>query len=61
MLVHDITVGIGVDNIADIFMPFNNADLWLDLRVLLEAARLHDLDVLAKIASTNGRKILGIK
>ncbi len=61
MLAHDITVGLGVDNIADIFMPFNNADLWLDLRVLLEAARIHDLDALAKIASTNGRKILGIR
>lgn len=61
MLAHDITVGMGVDNIADIFMPFNNADLWLDLRVLLEAARIHDLDALAKIASTNGRKILGIR
>ena len=60
MLAHHIPVGIGVDNIADIFMPFNDADLWLDLRVLLEASRIHDLDALAIIASTNGRKILGL-
>lgn len=61
MLAHGITVGLGTDNIADIWMPFNNADLWLDLRVLLEAARIHDLDVLADIASSNGQKILGLE
>jgi len=60
MLHHDITVGIGTDNIADIWMPFNDADLWLDLRVLLETARIHDLEALTNIASSNGRKILGI-
>lgn len=60
MLEHNITVGIGTDNIADIWMPFNDADLWMDLRVLLEATRIHDLDVLADIATTNGRKILGV-
>lgn len=61
MLPHGLTVGIGTDNIADIWMPFNDADMWLDLRVLLEASRIHDLEALAKIASVNGRKILGIE
>lgn len=61
MLPHDLTVGIGTDNIADIWMPLNDADMWLDLRVLLEAARIYDYDALAKIATSNGRKILGLK
>lgn len=60
MMEYDIPVGIGSDNISDIWMPFNTADMWLDMRVLLEAARIHDLDALVKIATSNGRKILGI-
>lgn len=60
MLPHGITVGIGTDNISDIWMPFNEADMWMDLRVLLEAARIYDLDALVKIATSNGRKVLGI-
>ncbi len=60
LLPHGITVGIGTDNIADIFMPWNNADMWLDLRVLLEAARIYDIDTLVDIATINGRKILGL-
>ncbi len=55
-----ITVGIGSDNIADIWMPYNDADMWLDLRALLELARFYDVDELVKIATSNGRKILGL-
>ncbi len=61
MLPHGITVGLGTDNIADIWMPWNDADMWMDLRVLLEAARIYDIDELVKIATVNGRKILGIQ
>jgi cytosine/adenosine deaminase-related metal-dependent hydrolase len=55
-----IPVGLGSDNIADIWMPFNNADMWLDLRVLIEASRCHDLDEIVNIATKNGRKVLGL-
>lgn len=55
-----ITVGIGTDNIADLFEPYNDGNLWNDLRVLMEMNRLYDIDTLVKIATTNGRKILGI-
>lgn len=61
MLSYNIPVGIGTDNIADIWMPLNNADLWMDLRVLLEAARIYDLDALVQIATQNGRTILGLQ
>lgn len=55
-----ITVGIGTDNIADLFEPYSDGNLWNDLRVLMEMNRLYDIDTLVKIATTNGRKILGI-
>lgn len=55
------TVGIGTDNIADIWMPFNDANMWNDLRVLIEAGRHYDVNSLVKISTTNGLKILGIK
>lgn len=55
-----ITVGIGTDNIADLFMPYNDGNLWNDLRALMEMNRLYDIDELVKIATVNGRKVLGL-
>ncbi len=57
---HNITVGIGVDNIADIFMPYNDANMWNDLRLLMETNRFYEIDEIVKIVTINGRKILGI-
>lgn len=56
----NLTVGIGTDNIADLFMPYNDGDMWSDLRVMMEMNRLYDIETVAKIATENGRKILGI-
>lgn len=55
-----ITVGLGTDNIADLFMPFSDGNMWNDLRVLMEMNRLYDIETLVKIATVNGKKILGI-
>ena len=55
-----ITVGIGTDNIADLFEPYNNGSMWDDLRVMMEMNRLYDIDTLVRIATQNGRKILGV-
>lgn len=55
-----IRIGIGVDNIADIFMPLNDGNIWTDLRALMEENRFYDIDEVVKIATTNGRKILGV-
>ncbi len=60
MIAAKITVGIGADNIADLFMPYNDGNLWNDLRALMEMNRLYDIEELVKIATTNGRKVLGI-
>lgn len=60
MLNAGIVVGLGSDNIADMYMPFGDGDMWSEMRVLLEACYLRDLDELADIATINGLKVLGI-
>jgi cytosine/adenosine deaminase-related metal-dependent hydrolase len=59
MVAAGLNVAIGTDNIRDIYKPFNDGDMWTELRFLLEACHLYDLDVLAGIASVNGLKALG--
>jgi len=60
MSAYDIPVGIGVDNIADLFKPYNDANMWNDLRLLMETNRYYDIEKLVTIATRNGRKILGL-
>lgn len=56
-----ITVGIGTDNIADVYKPFTDGDMWTELRFLLETCHYYDVQELVNIATINGRKILGVK
>lgn len=58
MIESGLTVAIGTDNIQDIYKPFNDGDMWSELRFLLEAQRYYDIDSLVQIASANGRKAL---
>lgn len=58
MIAAGVTVALGTDNIADIYKPFSNGDMWTELRVLLEATHTYDLDALAAVATENGRKAL---
>jgi cytosine/creatinine deaminase len=55
-----ITVGLGTDGIADIYTPFVDGDMWAEIKTLTHACRISNLDQLADIATTNGRKILGL-
>jgi len=55
-----MTVAIGTDNIADIYKPFTDGNMWEELHALLEAAHFYDVEELVKIATVNGRKALGI-
>lgn len=57
---HKIPVALGIDNIADVFMPYNDGIIWNDLRALMEMNRLYDIPTLVKIATVNGRKALGL-
>jgi cytosine/adenosine deaminase-related metal-dependent hydrolase len=50
-----VDVMLGVDNIHDLFMPLVDGDLWFECRLMMEAIRCYDLDLIAKIAtSTKG-------
>ena len=46
-----VDVMLGVDNIHDLFMPLVDGDLWFECRLMMEAIRCYDLDLIAKIAS----------
>lgn len=61
LLAEGIPVAIGVDNIADIFLPLNDGDIWQDLKALIYENRLYDLDEAVKIATVNGRRALGLR
>lgn len=50
LLKHNVNVGLGVDNIHDLFMPFCDGDLEFELRLLAEACRCYDIDILERIA-----------
>lgn len=60
LIASHITVGIGTDNIADIYKPFTDGDMWTELRFLLESCHFYDLDELVHISTSYGRKILGV-
>ena len=53
-----VRVAIGTDNIADIYKPFSDGDMWTELKFLLEATHYYDLQQLSRIATTNGLRTL---
>jgi len=58
MLEWGLTVGIGTDNIEDIYKPFCNGDMMFELRLVLEAYKVYEIDTLLDLAYHNGLKIL---
>jgi cytosine/adenosine deaminase-related metal-dependent hydrolase len=60
MLEAGVQVAMGVDNIADIYKPFSDGDLWTEMRFLLEATHTYDIPALARIATVNGLQSLGL-
>jgi cytosine/adenosine deaminase-related metal-dependent hydrolase len=46
-----VDVMLGVDNIADLFMPLVDGDLWFESRILMEAIRCYDLELISNIVS----------
>lgn len=53
-----VRVAIGTDNIADIYKPFSDGDMWTELKFLLEATHYYDMRQLSRIATTNGLRVL---
>ncbi len=58
MIAAGLVIALGTDNIQDIYKPFNDGDMWTELRFLLETSHLYDVDVLTDIATGNGLKAL---
>lgn len=54
-----VGVAIGADNIADVYKPFGDGDMWTELRFMLESCHFYNIEELVKIATSNGRKVLG--
>ena len=55
MLDAGVDLNLGADNIADLFMPFVDGDMWVECRLLMEAARYYEFERLAEVAcSQNG-------
>ena len=49
-----VDVMMGVDNIYDLFMPLVDGDMWFESRLMMEAIRCYDLNLISDIA-TNKR------
>lgn len=58
---HGLTVAIGSDNIADYMLPFTDGNMWSELKLMAIGNRFMNLDELIKIATSNGKKVLGIE
>lgn len=41
---------MGIDNIADLFMPMVDGDVWTECRMLMEACRFYDIEAVAEWA-----------
>lgn len=61
MIPAGVRVALGTDDIADIYKPFSDGDMWTELRFLLEACHFYDIDALADIATVNGQRALFIE
>jgi len=42
-------------------LPFTDGDMWSELKLMAIGNRFMDLDELVKIATVNGRKVLGLE
>ena len=61
MLKHNLVVAIGSDNIQDVYKPFSDGNMYLEVKFLLESLHLYDVDALVKIATDNGRLVIGME
>ena len=50
LLEEGVDVGLGIDNVEDIFMPFCDGNLQFELRLLAEAERIYQPSLLSSIA-----------
>ena len=60
MIPAGVTVALGTDNVCDAMVPWCSGDMWHELQLLATGCRFDDFENLVKIASVNGRKVLGL-
>ena len=48
---YGVNIGLGIDNIEDIFMPYCDGDFEFELRLLAESSRTYNPEILEKIAT----------
>ena len=48
---HGVKMALGVDNINDLYMPLVDGDMWFESRLLMEATRCYDLNLISDIAT----------
>src|SRR3989338_1103175 len=61
LLEEGVVVALGTDNVSDIFMRFSSGDFRTEIEKLTNAVRWQeDLSLLADLATTNGRLVLGL-
>jgi cytosine/adenosine deaminase-related metal-dependent hydrolase len=60
MIPAGVTVALGTDNICDFMVPFCDGDMWQELMLMATGNRYMEIDELVKVATVNGRKVLGI-
>ena len=53
LLKNNVKIGLGIDNIEDIFMPFCDGSFEFELRLLAESTRIYKPDILFQIANNN--------
>ena len=61
MLENDLVVAIGSDNIQDVYKPLSDGNMYTEMKFLLESLHLYDIDALVKIATKNGRLVIGME
>ena len=59
MLEWGLCVGIGTDNIEDVYKPYCDGDPMFELRLALECCKVYDDNTLIDLAYNNGLKIIG--
>ena len=60
MIPAGLCVALGSDNISDVYKPFADGDMLTELRMLLESTHFYDMQELIRIATDNGRRVLGL-
>lgn len=48
---NNVRIALGIDNVSDLFMPLVDGDMWFECRLLMEAIRCYDLDLISTIAT----------